>query len=491
MNLLKTAFSTLTFIIAIFVFQNCSKPNESIPLPAASFSWESTENGILFTNTSKDAESYEWDFGDGSAKIVDKNPLHNYAQNGKYTVLLKAKNTAGISESKQEITVTNNPTADFSFVDGNFIAPVEIIFTNKSSNAINYQWDFGDGSSLSNEVSPKHIFQKGGIFLVTLIAKKASSENKFQKTITIKDPIFIEGKIICTQTNIPVANATITDVNDNVLAKADQNGAFKIKSLGTNKPIKVKISADGFITRTTNILDNAHTVAIDIIENKPPFSADYYGQLVFWTNSNFSLTERTAPQANKAWNINPKIYIKTTLNIYNNGTFEKSSSEKVSQVALDKVTESLPIIFKEVTQDKIKIEKIEYGTERIHLNEAGWITIEFFDRTNNPQPFSGTGGNSSIGNSMYGTVRVGTTDISDTKFPCKIFGAGLIFHEMGHCLGLGHTTNLDPPNMMAGGIACFVNEAHYSSLEKYHTQIMYARPRGNQYPDNDPDGFAF
>ena len=62
---------------------------------------------------------------------------------------------------------------------------------------------------------------------------------------------------------------------------------------------------------------------------------------------------------------------------------------------------------------------------------------------------------------------------------------------MGHCLGLGHTTNLDPPNMMTGGNACFVNDAHYSSLEKYHTQIMYSRPRGNQYPDNDPDGFAF
>lgn len=50
-----------------------------------------------FTNTTKFANSYEWNFGDGSAKSTLENPVHVYTVVGTYSVTLKATNEKGDS----------------------------------------------------------------------------------------------------------------------------------------------------------------------------------------------------------------------------------------------------------------------------------------------------------------------------------------------------------------------------------------------------------
>ncbi len=50
---------------------------------------------VTFTNTSLRATSYEWDFGDGSAKGTETNPTHTYANPGEYKVTLKASGAGG------------------------------------------------------------------------------------------------------------------------------------------------------------------------------------------------------------------------------------------------------------------------------------------------------------------------------------------------------------------------------------------------------------
>jgi len=71
----------------------------TVPKPIADFHFDKDEYDILytevnFTNTSKNATDYLWDFGDMSINVTQKDPTHiyPYAQSGKYTITLIATN---------------------------------------------------------------------------------------------------------------------------------------------------------------------------------------------------------------------------------------------------------------------------------------------------------------------------------------------------------------------------------------------------------------
>lgn len=65
-------------------------------VPTASFSAITDGYTVSFTNSSSNATSYSWDFGDG-AMSTETNPSHTYAAEGNYTVTLTASDDAGNS----------------------------------------------------------------------------------------------------------------------------------------------------------------------------------------------------------------------------------------------------------------------------------------------------------------------------------------------------------------------------------------------------------
>ncbi|GAB2594645.1 PKD domain-containing protein [Spirosoma areae] len=66
-----------------------------------------TPKKIAFTNTSANAVSYTWDFGDGSAVVADPAPTYTYATAGMYTVTLTATGITGSPDAvKKTMTVT-------------------------------------------------------------------------------------------------------------------------------------------------------------------------------------------------------------------------------------------------------------------------------------------------------------------------------------------------------------------------------------------------
>jgi PKD repeat protein len=81
------------------------------------------------------------------------------------------------------VSCAKDPIADFTFTD-NQIEMSDVIFTNNSQNAKSYLWDFGDGST-STEESPIHAFQSEGTYLVTLTAKGKKDDISVSKNITI------------------------------------------------------------------------------------------------------------------------------------------------------------------------------------------------------------------------------------------------------------------------------------------------------------------
>ena len=62
------------------------------------------------------------------------------------------------------------PIADFSAEPLSGQAPLTVNFTDKSGGTIDsWEWDFGDGSPLSYEQNPSHVYDTPGTFTVTLI----------------------------------------------------------------------------------------------------------------------------------------------------------------------------------------------------------------------------------------------------------------------------------------------------------------------------------
>ncbi|TVL96272.1 MAG: hypothetical protein CV087_23830 [Candidatus Brocadia sp. WS118] len=78
------------------------------PLPSASFVMDKTSaiigEEIQFTNHSKHATSYEWDFGDGNSS-TEVNPTHVYLSTATFTITLTANGEGGSSSVTDSITI--------------------------------------------------------------------------------------------------------------------------------------------------------------------------------------------------------------------------------------------------------------------------------------------------------------------------------------------------------------------------------------------------
>jgi len=76
------------------------------PLPRAGFTYSLTARDVTFSNTSTNADSYLWEFGDGSDN-TDRNTFHRYALDGDYTVVLTATNDCGSDDTTAVIKIEN------------------------------------------------------------------------------------------------------------------------------------------------------------------------------------------------------------------------------------------------------------------------------------------------------------------------------------------------------------------------------------------------
>lgn len=95
-------------ILAIFIV-GCEEDDATLPQITAGFTYKINLNTgtVTFINISENAQTYEWSFGYDSKTSTDVNPIHTYPTSGTYTVILKAKNTSGATNTfESEITFT-------------------------------------------------------------------------------------------------------------------------------------------------------------------------------------------------------------------------------------------------------------------------------------------------------------------------------------------------------------------------------------------------
>jgi len=123
---------------------------------------------VTFINKTKYANSYQWDFGDGSTS-TQSNAEHTYTETGAFRVSLTATGVGGQSvATPKTVTVHEKPVVNFNVNPYVVILPDQAITTeNLSENGVSYLWNFGD-TTTSTEENPRHIYTIEGTYYITL-----------------------------------------------------------------------------------------------------------------------------------------------------------------------------------------------------------------------------------------------------------------------------------------------------------------------------------
>jgi PKD repeat protein len=134
-------------------------------------------------NNPSQFSSLTWNFGDGSPPAHTANVSHTYTSQGSYLVTLIATTTAGCTD-----TFYTGPVA-MHLVNASFTAQAPLTgcntltvqFTNTSTGATTYLWNFGDGNT-STQTNPAHTYLTPGSYTVTLTATNGNCSKTATQT---------------------------------------------------------------------------------------------------------------------------------------------------------------------------------------------------------------------------------------------------------------------------------------------------------------------
>jgi PKD repeat protein len=167
------------------------------PAPVANFSGSPTSGTepltVNFTDLSTGSIStWSWTFGDGGTSTA-QNPAHQYTSAGTYTVSLTVTGPGGSDVMTRNNYITVNPcvtpTAGFvgSPTSGDY--PLSVSFTDQSSGATSWSWNFGDGGT-STAQNPSHTYTAAGTYTVTQTASNSCGSDQMVRNsyITVTTP---------------------------------------------------------------------------------------------------------------------------------------------------------------------------------------------------------------------------------------------------------------------------------------------------------------
>jgi len=144
-----------------------------------------------------------WSFGDGNSSNQFE-PFHIYSAPGNYNVTLVHTSDYGCIDSSNALAIVHDlPQLSFNslLTTGDSCSiPQTYTFTNNSSNAIQYNWDFdylnNPGVNTSTLTSPSFTFTAPGIYTVALFAENAFGciDSLFQN-ILVRDGVIARNTI--------------------------------------------------------------------------------------------------------------------------------------------------------------------------------------------------------------------------------------------------------------------------------------------------------
>jgi PKD repeat protein len=148
---------------------------------------------VRFTSPGSEGLKTEWTFGDGGSASVNS-PYYIYDLPGTYEVSLAVTDGKGRrSIATTTVEAWAGPSASFEISkDDQFSGDDKVLFINHSTGAVQFLWNFGDGT-YSTMSDPSYRYRQPGRYDVTLIA---FSGNGCADSLTINDVVSDQGSFI-------------------------------------------------------------------------------------------------------------------------------------------------------------------------------------------------------------------------------------------------------------------------------------------------------
>ena len=126
---------------------------------------------VKFYNTSLNALSQLWDFGDGGFSST-VNPVYSYADRGSYTVRLTARRSNRCFKTDSIKIIVQGIDASLQYRPLAGCAPLAVSLNVVSDDSLTYSWDFNDGVVFSSSDSATtHTYTYPGQFMPSVVVK--------------------------------------------------------------------------------------------------------------------------------------------------------------------------------------------------------------------------------------------------------------------------------------------------------------------------------
>lgn len=168
------------------------------------------------TTTTAPITSWQWDFGNGQV-FNTMSPTATYTNPGTYDVSVTITTADGCTETlllRNNVRVGTPVTPDFTADITDLCSGSEVQFTDLTTGANQWLWDFGDGDT-STERNPVHIYTSNGEFTVSLTAYNNGCPTTVTKTqfVTVRPPVaeFNFTSDCSNFTEVQFTNSSVTD----------------------------------------------------------------------------------------------------------------------------------------------------------------------------------------------------------------------------------------------------------------------------------------
>ena len=121
---------------------------------------------------------------------------------------MTATGEGGTNSTTKTVNIQNaaGPTANFNFSGGGCQAPCVVTFTDASTGATSWNWDFGDGQTSTQQNPPAHTYTTGNNFNVQLSVSGPTGSNSITKSVSI-----LAAPTVCKISGISILTCPLTD----------------------------------------------------------------------------------------------------------------------------------------------------------------------------------------------------------------------------------------------------------------------------------------